>query len=169
MVSTVDGIHLTRNVRRMPIQHRWTKDTLNWVRWAPWRHYKDQEGADGEVPEGVPAEERDRTDSGREKVVYVDIRERPPRDFQISKKDAEKYEITRGCPGCSSFYRGLAKQAHTPECRERFRTLMEKDAKVINYNIRKAEYAAKLETRKEAKKGTREKRNMEEDLSLIHI
>ena len=41
---------------------------------------------------------------------------------------------------------------------------MEKDAKVINYNIRKAEYESKLEAKKEAKTASKaEKRKMDEE------
>ena len=32
-------------------------DCVNWVKWAPWNHHRDAGDADGEVSEGVPAEE----------------------------------------------------------------------------------------------------------------
>ena len=31
---------------------------MNWVQWAPWKRYKDAVEADGDLPEGVPVEER---------------------------------------------------------------------------------------------------------------
>ena len=56
-VSRPEGIFAVRSVRRIPLESRWGEDCVNWVQWAPWNRYKGDEGADGEVPEGVPAEE----------------------------------------------------------------------------------------------------------------
>ena len=44
---------------------------MNWVCWAPWRRHKDAPDGDGEVPEGVPVEEREdqKDKSGVVKVV----------------------------------------------------------------------------------------------------
>ena len=57
-------------------------------------------------------------------------------DFYIKKEDAEKHGYTRGCGGCSSWFRGLARQPHNEACRERFRNLMKEDAKVLKYLCR---------------------------------
>ena len=62
--------------------------------------------------------------------MIIETGERAPREFYISKKDAEKYGYTRGCGGCASWTRGLARQPHTPECRERLRKAMAEDVKV---------------------------------------
>ena len=69
--------------------------------------YKDAEDGDGDIPEGVSAEEREekkvvieKGESGEEKTKYVDVREQVPRDFYISRKDAERCgQYTRGCAG----------------------------------------------------------------------
>ena len=53
-----------------------------------------------------------------------------PRSFQISKKDADKHGYTRGCAGCTSWFRGLARHEHNPDCRRRFEEAMESEAKV---------------------------------------
>ena len=69
---------------------------------------------DGEVPEGVSKEERDKSYSeeiekevqtgDRGKVVCVDVREKVPRDFYITYEDAQRCkQYTKGCPGCSSW------------------------------------------------------------------
>ena len=83
MISTRQGIVLSRSVRRLPIESRWGPDTLGWIQWAPWRLFKGHEGADGDVPEGVPAEEKHETTSVQGKTVFVQVQEKPPRDFQI--------------------------------------------------------------------------------------
>ena len=56
-VATKDRILFVRSVKRIPEQQRWTKDSVDWVRWAPWNHYAEDELADGDVPEGVPVRE----------------------------------------------------------------------------------------------------------------
>ena len=70
MVSTVEGIWLSRAIKRAPEEERWTEDTVNWVMWAPWHRYQEDENEDGEVPEGVQIEERkEGTPSPEEKKV----------------------------------------------------------------------------------------------------
>ncbi len=141
---------------------------MNWIRWAPWRRYKDAVEADGDLPEGVPAEEIIEAKNNRGTVI-IETRERAPREFYISKKDAEKYKIyTRGCGGCTSWTRGLARQPHTPECRERFRKAMAENAKVTSAQERKREFEdheiekrRKKDEKKERKK--REREETEED------
>ena len=56
MVATPKGI---THAQRIPYEKMWSMDCLSWVCWAPWRRYAGQEDEDGEVPEGVPALERD--------------------------------------------------------------------------------------------------------------
>jgi hypothetical protein len=46
-----------RSVRRVPEEERWSKDCVEWVDRVMWNRYKDDEGADVDVPEGVPADE----------------------------------------------------------------------------------------------------------------
>ena len=76
-------------------------------------------------------------------VVFVNTREKEPREFYISKADAEKHGYTRGCGGCSSWFRGLGRQPHTEECRKRFENLMKDEAKVKNAKRRMEEYEEK--------------------------
>ena len=58
MLSRPEGIYVVRSARRIPFEKRWGEDCVNWVVWAPWRMYKNAEDEDGDLPEGVPAEER---------------------------------------------------------------------------------------------------------------
>ena len=111
---------------------------MEWVRNAPWNKYKEDLDADGDIPEdkAVEAEEVPGP-SGGGGVVFVNTRARAPREFYIRKADAEKHGYTRGCGGCSSWFRGLGRQPHTEQCRERFRGLMEGDAGLRNFAKRK--------------------------------
>ena len=137
MVSTPEGIHTARSVHRIPVEERWGEDSVRWVKWAPWNRYKGDEGADGEVPEGVEVEGSGEVKPEVTEKVYVEVKSKPPRDFYISKKDAEKHGYTRGCAGCSSWYRGLSRQPHSEVCRARFKDLLKSDAKVLNQEARK--------------------------------
>ena len=85
-------------------------------RWAPWNRYRDAEDADGDLLKGVPIEEGTQV-RVPDKVVYIETKSKVPRDFYITKKDAEKHCITRGCAGCSSFKRNSGMQPHSEECR----------------------------------------------------
>ena len=69
MIAAEGGIIFARSVRRVPFEKRWGEDNVNWVHWAPWHKYKDDEGADGDVPEGVPVEERTQGTGEKERVV----------------------------------------------------------------------------------------------------
>ena len=72
------------------------------------------------MPEGVPAEELENKENRLGALVFVNTRESAPREFYITQEDAEKHGYTRGCAGCFSFTRGLGRQPHSDECRERF-------------------------------------------------
>ena len=80
--------------------------------------------------EGVPGEEKVEGGKVKEKVVFVDIRERPPREFYISEKDCKLHGYTRGCPGCNSFMFGKGREPHSEGCRERFREILKGAKKV---------------------------------------
>ena len=86
---------------------------------------------------------------GGSEVVYIETRSRVPRDFYIKKSDAERHGYTRGCAGCSSWFRGLGRQPHTKACRERFRTLM---SAARSFAAKEAERRKRKEARKEARK-----------------
>ena len=57
MVVTKEEIEEVRSIRRIPVEHRWGEDCLGWAQWAPLGRYTNSEDADGDLPEGVPAEE----------------------------------------------------------------------------------------------------------------
>ena len=46
---------------------------MNWIRWAPWRRYKDAVEADKDLPEGVPAEEIIEAKNNRG-IVIIELR-----------------------------------------------------------------------------------------------
>ena len=158
MIATKLGVVMARSVKRIPVEKRWSIDTLDWVRHAPWHLYKDAEDCDGDIPEGVSAEERrekevviEKGNSGGNRTKYVDVREQVPRDFYISRKDAERLkQYTKGCPGCNSWFKG-AKMPHNEECREIFRRLMRDEAKVKNAEARRAEFEEKVRRKMEDK------------------
>ena len=37
MIATELAICMIRDVKRMPIEQRWIRDTCDWINWAPWR------------------------------------------------------------------------------------------------------------------------------------
>jgi len=138
-VGTPSGIIKTRAVKRIPVEKRWDDDCLEWIKGAPWIKYKGAEDADGDMPEGVPESEKERTESTNKnnQPIIIETRQRAPRDFYIKKEDAEKHGYTRGCGGCSSWFRGLGRQPHTEKCRDRFRDLLKDEARVKNQETRK--------------------------------
>ena len=87
-----------------------------------------------------------------------------PENSRFERK-MQKNMVTRGVGrGCSSWFRGLARQPHTDACRARFKDAMKEDARVKNSEIRKAEFAEKLELkriRKEEKKKQKENKGSE--------
>ena len=100
------------------------QDSVKWVKNVPWHLYKDHPEADGDIleekvveadAEGVQPE----TDTQVPPIV-VKTQQVPPRAFQIRKEDAEKHGCTRGCPGCSSWFRGLGRQPYSDDGRARF-------------------------------------------------
>ncbi|MEC8428647.1 MAG: hypothetical protein VXZ35_09485, partial [Pseudomonadota bacterium] len=149
LVARPEGITAVRSVRRIPFEKRRGVDCLNWVQWAPWNKHKGDVEEDGEIPEGVPADEA--VETGGEQKIFIETRERAPRDFYLTKKEAEKHGYTRGCGGCNSWFRGLGRAPHTPACRERFRTLLREDAKVKSAEARKKEFEEREGDRKRRK------------------
>ena len=85
-----------------------------------------------------------------------------PRDFPISKKDADKHGYTRGCGGCSSWFRGLGRQPHTEGCRKRFEKLLKDTAKYKNWQERRRVFEEWIERKK--RKG-----EQEGAVPLIHL
>ena len=115
ITATEGGFEYVGAVKRIPEANRWGEDNLSWVKWAPWRRYKDAVDADGDSPEGAPADEIKKDEDKPGGLVFVNTRESAPREFYISKKDADKHGCTRGCGGCSSFTRGLGPCVRMPK------------------------------------------------------
>ena len=101
------------------MQDRWNEDTVKWVRNVPWHRYNDQHDADGDIPEEKAVEPREPETEKLEPMMVIKTWQPPPRAFQIRKEDAEKHGYTRGCAGCSSWFRGLGRQPHSDVCRTR--------------------------------------------------
>ena len=162
-VATTSGVRSARSVRRIPVEDRWGDDCVNWVKHVPWNRYAGAEDADGEIPEEklVNAREDQERAGAQAPVVYVNIKETGPREFQIRKEDAEKYGYSRGCAGCSSWFRGLGRQPHTDACRRRFGELMKEDARVKNAKKRKEDFDEK--TAKKLKEKEAEDKKRKED------
>ena len=150
-----------RSVRRIPLEQRWCNDCVDWVTFVPWNKYKCDQDADGDVPEEKLREAREMV-KGRESPITVRLKHMAPRDFQITVKDAEKHGYTRGCPGCSSWFKGLGRQPRADACRHRFRELMKDEVRVKH-----AERGGRSSKRrwKEVEKAGREKRRQEEEKS----
>ena len=159
MVVTEGGLEEARSVKRIPEENRWGEDNLSWVKWAPWRKYRDAVDADGDLLEGVPEEELGRKEDRPGALVFVNTKESAPREFCINKNDADKHGYTRGCAGCSSFIRGLGRQPHSDECRERFRKAMCEEAKVKNSEVGRREFEEKESSRKKRKEDTKEQKH----------
>ena len=136
---------------------------------VPWNRYKEEEGADGEVPEIVAPDPV--TTGGGEKIIFVETRQKVPRDFWIKKEDIEKHGQTRGCPGCRTTFVGLGKQPHIQICKDRFKGLLSGEARVINTENRKKDFEErqlekrrrKGEKKEEERQARKEKRKAEDD------
>eukprot|EP00973_Karenia_brevis_P047445 6586926-Karenia_brevis.AAC.1 len=62
-------------------------------------------------PKGVTFEERERPSGEGEGKEYIENRDKVPRDFHISYKDAKKPGFTKGCPGCGSWFQKAGQAA----------------------------------------------------------
>ena len=171
LVATAQGIKKVRSVRRVAVQDRWGEDSVKWVRHVPWHLYKGDENADGDIPEEQLVEAEGLMDhvrgpgEGLESggpATVVKVRKAPPRAFQIRREDAEKHGFTRGCAGCSSWFRGTARQPHSEECRARFENLLKDQAKFQNAERKKREFEEKVKE-KAAKKAKKEQEQKEQD------
>jgi hypothetical protein len=150
-LATSLGVRKCRSIRRLPLQERWGPDCLSWVKNVPWHLYRGDLLADGDIPEDNSVEPEAVAGGAREGLggggIVVKVRAPPPRSFQIRKEDAEKHGYSRGCSGCSSWFRGLGRQPHSPECRARFEKLLKDDARFQNAQRRKEEYDERVRER----------------------
>ena len=113
-----------RSVRRIPVEHRWGEDCLSWVDRVPWNRYKEALDADGDVPEDLIVDARPLGLGDNSQIVSIETKSKVPREFYIQKEDLEEHGYTRGCGGCSSVFRGLARQPHNDVCREKLRGIL---------------------------------------------
>jgi hypothetical protein len=147
-IATANGLKSARSVKRLPMETRWSPENIEMVKFVPWNRYKEDQGADGEIPGGgVEAEPIDRPaepEGGLGRTVVVDTQVKEPRKVYITKADAEKHGYTRGCGGCSSWFKGLSRQPHSDVCRKRFEDTMKESAKVQNTAKRKQEFEDKV-------------------------
>ena len=153
-ISTAAGVKKVRSIRRLARPDRWSEDSVKWVRHVPWHLYHGDVGADGDIPEEQAVEPEPLGPArlgGDQPVVIVKTRAVAPREFQIRKEDAEKHGYTRGCAGCSSWFRGLGRQPHNPQCRAPFEGLMAGQARFENAERRKREYEEKIKEKAEKK------------------
>ena len=122
------------------------------------RRFQGDEQADGEIPEGNSVElppQETKVDQAPQGLTIITKRQ-VPREFYITKKDAENHGYTRGCLGCGSWFHGVGEQPHTAECRERFRKLMSDDARVQLANQKRQRFEEEEQERKRRKEEKRE-------------
>ena len=74
---------------------------MPWTRRTLWNRYKDDHGADGDLPEDIPQVAAPELEPRGGGVVYI-TKNRVPRDFYLKKSDVEQHGVTRGCAGCTS-------------------------------------------------------------------
>ena len=86
----------------------------------------------------------------------MDIRERQPQDFSITRKDVDNHRPTKGCAGCTSMLRNSGRQPHTVGCRERFRELLRDGARAQHNAAKRKEFESREIEKKEEKAKKRE-------------
>ena len=163
-VATKKGdIISVRTVKRIPDEERWSEDCWKWVKRTSWNKFKEDPEEDGDIPEGKEVDAESEKNENKEEEtkgegggVTVKMREMKPRDFHIRKTDAEKHGYTRGCPGCTTWFKGLSRQPHNERCRERFKEAMKNEAKVERAMEQKEEFERKVEVKRRKKEETKE-------------
>ena len=85
------------------MEKRWSEDCVNWVKWVPWRRYKDAWDADGELPEGAPVEERasgssDGNLGNSERVVFIETKNTPLKAWSRTCSTKVNARINEGTP-----------------------------------------------------------------------
>ena len=77
MVAHEEGISLARSVKRFPLEHRWGESNLKMIKLVPWHRYRGDEYADGDIPEGVPADAVPIPSGDR--MTFIKTQKTPPR------------------------------------------------------------------------------------------
>ena len=134
-----------------------------------WNKFKEDPEEDGDIPEGEEVDAESEKNKNKEEEtrgegggVTVKMREMKPRDFHIRKTDAEKHGYTRGCPGCTTWFKGLSRQPHNERCRERFKEAMKNEAKVERAMEQKEEFERKVEVKRRKKEENKEEKKRKE-------
>ena len=159
-------VRSVRAVKRIPEEERWSEDCVRWVRGTLWHKYRGDPEKDGEIPDGkaVEVEEgggrNEEKETGEGGGVTVKMREVRPREFQIRKENAERLGYTRGCAGCTSWFKGGARQAHSDRCRNRFREEMKEQLKVKRAQGQMEEYERKVENKRGKKEEHKKQRKV---------
>ena len=159
-------IQKVRAAKRIPWEDRWTGDNAEWVKFMPWNKYKDDPEADGDVPDDKLVEANRKARKELDKDGEDEIMKKKyvaPRSFQISKKDADKHGYTRGCAGCTSWFRGLARQEHNPDCRRRFEEAMKSEAKVQRAQALMEQFERRVAKKRVQEEDKKEKKRREID------
>ena len=162
-IATKERLQTVRAIRRLPAEQRWAASNRDFVRHVPWNRAGDDPDADGDMPEDAAPEGEPPGGGERQepRVVVVNVREPAPKDFYIKKRDVELHGVTPGCAGCRTMFLGGTRQNHTAECRERFRGLLQGEARVQRTEAKRREYAdraAEVEQKRKEKKQRKEDR-----------
>ena len=94
-------------------------------------------------------------------INLIDVSDKVPREFKITKEDCRKFGYSDACPGCRSLREGRAYQPHTEACRNRFKEKLKEDARVRNREARMKEFEERERIRKERKE-ERKKREVKD-------
>ena len=118
IVGTKDGVYRCNAVKRKPFEERWDWKAVVEVRGLPWEPKVGEEEI--RRPDKTVASEDISVGLGGG-VRAPNPAEAVPRDFNINKRIIEKYQKTKGCPGC------YGRAPHTSDCRKRIKEAMSND------------------------------------------
>jgi len=142
VIGTKDGIWKTRTCQRKPKEERWREQNAEMVGGVPWCINKEDEDADGKMPESVIKMDAKKLEE--DKVMDIKEAVEIPRSFPITKDDLEKHGFSEKCPGCKAVLRNTARQGHSAECRSRLSKLMKSDDKVKEAHQKEMEFHEKV-------------------------
>ena len=118
-ISGPSGVCRARNLRRLPLEHRWDFDLIQKITGTP----RDLKGIRGD------GEMRDNLGQVHERSTG-DMLEAPipkAKRLKITKQDLEEHGLTQDCPGCKATVHGKYTAAHTKMCRERLERKIAED------------------------------------------
>ena len=113
-VGDLNGVWLTRTVRRKTTAERWEQSNLEMMVAVPWRKNEDDEQMAGErFKREVVLMDEDQEKLEMEEHVPV------PKRVCTSHEDLETVEFSARCLGCLSMLQEATRQAHTEGCRKK--------------------------------------------------